>query len=70
MEHSKVYIERQNIIVFMKYFFTGYLLLLNIMPMFAAPRDDRNSGTSGITLLIVIALFIIMAINAKDDKKR
>ena len=42
----------------MKKLLTIYLMLLNIPPLLAYPRDDRDSGTSGITLLIVIILFI------------
>ena len=40
----------------MKKLLTIYLMLLNIPPLLAYPRDDRDSGTSGITLLIVIIL--------------
>ena len=49
---------------------TFSLLFLNIMPILAYPRDDRDSGTSGITLIIVIVLFIIGAMNAKKDKRK
>lgn len=55
----------------MKKLLTIYLMLLNIPPLLAYPRDDRDSGTSSITLLIVIILFIIGFINyAKNNNKK
>ena len=52
----------------MKKTLSTVLFLLSVLPSFAYPRDDTDSGTSGITLIIVIVLFIIGAMNAKKDK--
>lgn len=54
----------------MKKTLSTVLFLLSVLPSFAYPRDDTDSGTSGITLIIVIVLFIIGAMNAKKDKRK
>ena len=57
----------------MKQFATIYLMFLNILPVFAAPRDDTDTGSGLGGALLFFAIFIIWGIaelkNQDKNKK-
>lgn len=53
-----------------KKFLTALLLCLNILPVLAYPRDDREGGTGLLGGLIIFIVFIIAAIiQLKNEDK-